>query len=76
MVHGIEDAQIEDNDKDIICRHGGGYVEFNEGDVVDVKIISSFISSEQAELNYTHELSAYHSIEDIKKIALDVWTRC
>lgn len=70
-----EDAQIEDNDKDIICRHGGGYVEFNEGDVVDVKIISSFISSEQAELNYTHELSAYHSIEDIKKIALDAWNK-
>ena len=51
----------------------GAYVEFKPGTVVQVKVASSYISPEQAELNLSRELGADKNLEQTKKKAADIW---
>lgn len=53
----------------------GAYVEFEAGIAVQVKVASSYISPEQAELNLTRELGADKNLEQTKMKAADVWNK-
>jgi predicted alpha-1,2-mannosidase len=51
----------------------GAYLEFKPGAKVEVKIASSFISPEQAQLNFDRELAKNKNLETTKKAAFNVW---
>jgi len=51
----------------------GAYIGFEKGAVVNARVISSFISIEQAELNFKHELAGAKNLEDIKDKAEAAW---
>ena len=51
----------------------GAYIEFKKGTVVQVKIASSYISPEQAELNLSRELGAHKKFEHTKDAAFKRW---
>ena len=53
----------------------GAYVEFKPGTVVQVKVASSYISPEQAELNLSRELGAAKNLEETKRKAADIWNK-
>lgn len=51
----------------------GAYVEFSAGTQVQVKVASSYISAEQAELNLVRELGKDKTVEQTKANAGKVW---
>ncbi len=51
----------------------GGYLEFRPGAKVEVKIASSYISPQQADLNFQRELGGNNTFEVSKKKAFDIW---
>lgn len=51
----------------------GGYLEFRPGAKVEVKIASSYISPEQANLNFKRELEGHNTFDVSKKKAFDTW---
>lgn len=51
------------------------YVQFKKGAKVDAKVISSFISLEQAEQNFKHELAHIDKLEDVKNAAQNAWNK-
>lgn len=51
----------------------GAWVQFAKGAVVQVKIASSYISSEQASLTLQQELGGFASFDDTRKAAQKVW---
>ncbi|QNL52492.1 glycoside hydrolase family 92 protein [Olivibacter sp. SDN3] len=53
----------------------GAYLTFEKGATVQVKVASSYISMEQAELNLTQELMQDKALEDTKNRAGDVWNK-
>ena len=53
----------------------GAYTAFKKGAVVNAKVISSFISIEQAEQNFEHELAKYNSLEQIRDLAAAEWNK-
>ena len=53
----------------------GAYLEFKAGETVQVKVASSYISAEQAELNLVNELGADKNLEQTKKKAAAVWNK-
>lgn len=68
-----EGDNVTVNSKDVISQRAGSFVQFEPGKIVNVKIISSFISIDQAELNYKRELLDLKSLEQAKEIAGNVW---
>lgn len=69
------EGDISPNSKEALGEWVGAYVQFEQGAVVEAKVISSFISIEQAELNYTRELAGLTSLEEARKLAGDAWNR-
>lgn len=53
----------------------GAYIQFKAGTKVEVKIASSYISPEQAELNLERELGKHNKLEDTKDAAADLWNK-
>src|SRR5690606_6925113 len=53
----------------------GGYVQFRQGETVQAKVASSYISLEQAELNLEQELGTFARMEDAKSAGEDAWNR-
>jgi predicted alpha-1,2-mannosidase len=51
----------------------GVYLQFRKGAKVQVKIGSSYISAEQAELTLTQELGSFTSFDETRKAAWKVW---
>lgn len=51
----------------------GAYIQFKPGTKVEVKIASSYISPEQAELTLKQELGKHRKLEDTKDAAADIW---
>lgn len=51
----------------------GAYIQFDDGQIVQAKIASSYISPEQAELNLQTELGRFKKLEDTKAAAWKVW---
>ena len=54
-------------------RNAGVYLEFDAGATVQVKVASSFISAEQAELNYQSELASHSSFEQTREEGTKAW---
>lgn len=51
----------------------GAYLQFKDGDVVQAKVASSYISPDQAALTLQTELGGYKSFNDTRKAADKVW---
>lgn len=51
----------------------GAYIQFKDGETVQAKIASSYISPEQAELNLKQELGKSKKLEDTKAAAAKIW---
>ncbi len=59
------------------CAEGEGasaYVEFHNGVTVQAKISSSYISPEQAEVNFNREIAGHKSLEDTRNAAAELWS--
>lgn len=66
---------VSSSSKDVVSRHAGAYVQFEAGTIVEAKVISSFISIEQAEMNYRRELAGLKSLEEARKLAGEAWNK-
>lgn len=53
----------------------GAYIQFKAGEKVQVKVASSYISAEQAELNLQRELGNFNNLEDTRKAAHSIWNK-
>jgi predicted alpha-1,2-mannosidase len=51
----------------------GAYVRFEPGTVVQLKVASSYISPEQAELNLHRELDSFDTLDDAAAAAKQIW---
>ncbi|MGQ8338264.1 GH92 family glycosyl hydrolase [Sunxiuqinia sp. A32] len=70
-----------ENQKDEITPNGkvdtgkgkGAYIQFKPGTTVQVKIASSYISQEQAQLTLDRELGNFSKLEEVKNAAAKLW---
>ncbi len=53
----------------------GAYIQFKKGADVQVKIASSYISIDQAEITLKRELGQYNTINKVKKAAGNTWNK-
>ncbi|WP_069657883.1 GH92 family glycosyl hydrolase [Arcticibacter eurypsychrophilus] len=53
----------------------GAYIEFNSGENVQVKVVSSYFSFEQAERTLNLELRKFKTLEDTKAAAAKIWNQ-
>lgn len=53
----------------------GAYIQFKDGETVQVKTASSYISNDQAEVTLARELGKYKKFEDTKNAAFNVWNK-
>lgn len=51
----------------------GAFIQFNNGETVQVKVASSYISPEQAVITFNRELSNYKTLEQTKDAAAKIW---
>ena len=51
----------------------GAYLQFKDGETVQAKVASSYISPEQAALNLQKELGKFKKLEDTKTSAAKIW---
>lgn len=75
---GIWENETNQKWEDKIAGEGkgyGAYVEFKEGEVVQAKIASSYISTEQAEWNLKSELGKFKNQEDTRAAAKEIWNK-
>ncbi len=67
--------QVQANNLSAEGKGKGIYIEFKAGVQVQVKVASSYISAEQAELNLSRELGANKNLEATKNKALETWNK-
>lgn len=65
--------QIKENNAKDEGKGVGAYIKFKNGAKVQVKVASSYISQQQAQLNLDRELGKYKKLEDTKAAAAKVW---
>lgn len=53
----------------------GTYIQFKKGSKVQAKVVSSYISYEQAELTLQQELGSFKSVEQTRDVAQKVWNK-
>lgn len=53
----------------------GAYIQFKDGETVQVKAASSYISQEQAAVTWKAELGKFRSFDDTKNAAAAVWNK-
>lgn len=51
----------------------GAFIQFNNGETVQVKVASSYISPEQAVITFNREISNYKTLEQTKDAAAKIW---
>lgn len=68
-------GELSPNVVEISGEYVGAYVGFMEGAIVNARVVSSFISIEQAELNFKHELAGINDLEDVKALAQAAWNK-
>ncbi len=68
-----EKGSIKANNKEDLGKGVGAYLEFKPGSKVEVKMASSYISPEQAELNFKQELADHKNLEVTKKKGFEIW---
>ncbi|QCX37405.1 glycoside hydrolase family 92 protein [Aureibaculum algae] len=76
--HGIWENTSNSKWDDKISGKGigiGAYLKFKKGECVQVKIASSYINIEQAELNLKSELGNHKNLEGTKKAAKLIWNK-
>ena len=52
-----------------------GYLKFAPGGQVNARVVSSFISEEQAEENFRQELAGVKDLEEVKAKAAAAWNK-
>jgi predicted alpha-1,2-mannosidase len=70
-----ESGAIDAGSLEALGRKIGAFVKFAPGSVVQVKVGSSYISREQAELNLTHELEGVGSFDEALAASEEAWNR-
>lgn len=75
-VYGVQNDTITKGKLEMESAHSGAILQFKtkNGEQVNLKIASSFISPEQAELNLQREIGD-KSFDEIKKEGQDVWNK-
>ncbi|MBP1593471.1 MAG: alpha-mannosidase [Bacteroidetes bacterium] len=68
-------GEISKDSKEAFDDYVGSYIQFSPGEKVEAKVISSFISIEQAELSFQKELAGLNTLEDAKSKAQDAWNK-
>ncbi len=68
-------GEISKDSKEAFGNYVGSYIQFSPGEKVEAKVISSFISIEQAELSFQKELAGLNTLEDAKSKAQDAWNK-
>ncbi len=68
-------GEISKDSKEAFGNYVGSYIQFSSGEKVEAKVISSFISIEQAELSFQKELAGLNTLEDAKSKAQDAWNK-
>lgn len=53
----------------------GAWIQFDKGAKVQVKVASSYISPEQAELNFKTELGQFKTLEQTRQAAWEIWNK-
>ncbi|HEX7906299.1 MAG TPA: GH92 family glycosyl hydrolase [Chitinophagaceae bacterium] len=53
----------------------GAYIQFKDGEKIQAKVASSYISPEQAGITLNAELGKFKSLEDTKTAAANVWNK-
>ena len=66
---------IQENGLESEGKGKGAYIQFKNGETVQVKVASSYISQEQAGTTLQAELGAYKRLEDTKAAAAAVWNK-
>lgn len=51
----------------------GAFIQFKDGETVQVKVASSYISPEQARVTFNRELSKFKTLEQTKDAAAKIW---
>ena len=64
----IQETQLEGEGEGI-----GAYIQFKEGETVQAKVASSYISGEQAGVTLHSELGRFKSLDDTKAAAAKIW---
>ncbi|MGW8316878.1 MAG: GH92 family glycosyl hydrolase [Bacteroidales bacterium] len=67
------DNQLHDGNAEAEGEGMGAFIRFAEGSAVQVKVASSYISSEQAEVTLQNELGSHASLEDTRQEAEHRW---
>ena len=68
-----EKGTIKAKNKQDLGKGVGAFLEFKPGSMVEVKMASSYISPDQAELNLTQELADHKNLEVTKKKGFEIW---
>ncbi len=66
---------IQENGLESEGKGKGAYIQFKDGETVQVKVASSYISQEQAGTTLQAELGAYKRLEDTKAAGAAVWNK-
>ncbi len=76
MAHGVwrnAAGDVTPGSKEAFGDYVGSYIQFTPGETVEAKVISSFISIEQAELSFAKELEGLQTLEQAKTNAQNAW---
>lgn len=68
--NSIQQDQITGEGKGI-----GAFIQFKDGETVQVKVASSYISPEQARVTFNRELSKFKTLEQTKDAAAAIWNK-
>jgi predicted alpha-1,2-mannosidase len=66
-------GEIHSGEKYAVGQGKGAYLEFKPGTKVEVKMASSYISQEQADLNFKQEIDSHKNLEVTKQKAFAIW---
>ena len=66
---------IQPNQKEGEGNGIGAYIQFKEGEKVQAKVASSYISPEQAGITLNAELGKFKSLDDTKAAAAKIWNK-
>jgi predicted alpha-1,2-mannosidase len=76
VAHGTWENRKDEISEGVLSGEGkgvGAYIQFKDGETVQAKVASSYISPEQAELNLEKELGKSRKLEDTKAAAEKIW---
>lgn len=66
---------IQYNQKEGDGKGIGAYIQFKDGEKIQAKVASSYISQEQAEVTLEAELGEFKSLDDTKAAAAKIWNK-